>query len=68
MYTYIYTYINITEYLRKIKPYPIALIDEKKNSTSQEIQLDILVNLIHLTESDKITFFCKIKKHCESSI
>ena len=49
----------ITEYLSKIKPYPIALIDEKKNSPSQKIQLDISVNLIHLTKGDRITFYVK---------
>ena len=51
-------YIN--EYLEKIKPYLIALINEKKTS-SYKIQLDIAINLIHLTKSDRITFYVKSK-------
>ena len=51
-------YIN--EYLEKIKPYLIVLINEKKTS-SHKIQLDIAINLIHLTNSDKITFYVKPK-------
>ena len=44
----------ITEYLQKVKPYFIALIDEKK-TFSHKIQLAIANNLIHLTKSDRIT-------------
>ena len=51
-------YIN--EYLEKIKPFLITLINEKKTS-SHKIQLDIAINLIHLTNSDKITFYVKSK-------
>ena len=51
-------YIN--EYLEKIKPYLIVLINEKKTS-SHKIQLDIATNLIHSTESDRITFYLKSK-------
>ena len=51
-------YIN--EYLEKIKPYLVALINEKKSS-SHKIQLDIAINLIHLTKSDRITFYVKSK-------
>ena len=54
-------YIN--EYLEKVKPYLIALIDEKKTS-NHKIQLDIAINLIHLTKSDRITFYV-ISKNVE---
>ena len=50
----------IDEYLEKIKPFLITLINEKKTS-SHKIQLDIAINLIHLTNSDKITFYVKSK-------
>ena len=50
----------ITNYLEKIKLYLIALIDEKK-IFNQKIQLDIAINLIHLTKSDRITFYVKSK-------
>ena len=50
----------ITNYLEKVKPYLIALIDKKKIS-NQKIQLDIAVNLIHLSKSDRITFYVKSK-------
>ena len=39
----------ITEHLDEIIPHLIALIDEKRKSSSHKIQLDISVNLIHLT-------------------
>ena len=51
-------YIN--KYLEKIKSYLIPLIDDKKTS-SHKIQLHIAVNLIHLTKSDRITFYVKSK-------
>ena len=51
----------ITEYLDKIRSYLFALIDEKKNSSSQKIQLVISINLIHLTKSGRITFYVKSK-------
>ena len=44
----------IKEYLQKVKPHFIALIDEKK-TFSHKIQLAIANNLIHLTKSDRIT-------------
>ena len=50
----------ITEYVENVKPYPIAVIDEKKSS-SQKIQLVIAINLIHLTKSNRITFYVKSK-------
>ena len=50
----------ITEYLEKVKPYLIALIDEKK-TPSHKIQIVIAINLIHLTKSDRITFYVKSK-------
>ena len=53
----------ITEYLDKIRSYLFALIDEKENSSSQKIQLVISVNLIHLTKSDRITFYVNIVSH-----
>ena len=50
----------ITEYLEKVKPYLIALIDEKK-TPSHKIKLVIAINLIHLTKSDRIIFYVKSK-------
>ena len=50
----------ISNYLHKIKPYLVALIDEKK-ATNNKIQLGIAMNLIHLTKSDRITFYVKSK-------
>ena len=50
----------ITNYLEKVKPYLIVLIDKKKIS-NQKIQLDIAINLIHLSKSDTITFYVKSK-------
>ena len=50
----------IKEYLGKIKPYLIALIDEKKTS-SHKIQLDIAINLVHLSKGDGTTFYVKSK-------
>ena len=49
----------ITYYLNKIKPHLVALIDEKK--VNNKIQLGIAMNLIHLTKSDRITFYVKSK-------
>ena len=51
-------YIN--EYLEKIKPYLVSLINEKKTS-NQKLQLDIAINLILLTKRDRITFYVKSK-------
>ena len=48
----------ITNYLDKIKPYLIPLIDEKKVANNK-IQFDIATNFIHLTKSDRITFYVK---------
>ena len=48
----------ITNYLDKIKPYLIPLIDEKKVANNK-IQFDIAINFIHLTKSDRITFYVK---------
>ena len=49
-----------TNYLEKIKPYLIPLTDKKKVS-NQKIQLDIEINLVHLTKSDRIAFYVKSK-------
>ena len=54
-------YMYITGYLDKIKTFLMALIDEKKKSSSQKIQLVISINIIHLTRSDRITFYVKSK-------
>ena len=54
--------MDIDMYLDKVRPYLIALIDEKKLS-DQKIQLDIELNLLHITKNDRITFFCQIKEH-----
>ena len=51
-------YIN--EYLEKIRPYLMALINEKKTS-SHKIQPDTAINLIHLAKSDRITFYINSK-------
>ena len=40
--------MNIDIYLDKVRPYLIDLIDEKKLS-DQNIQLDIAINLGHIT-------------------
>ena len=48
----------ITNYLDKIKPDLIPLIDEKKVANNK-IQFDIAINFIHLTKSDRITFYVK---------
>ena len=53
--------MSISQYLDAVKPHLFALIDEKKNISSQKIQLVIAVNLIHLTKSDIITFYVKSK-------
>ena len=52
--------MSINEYLEKIKPYLITLINQKKTS-NHKIQLDIAINLIHLTKSDRITFYVQSK-------
>ena len=52
--------MNIDIYLDKIRPYLIALIDKKKIS-HQKIQLDMAINLRHITKSDRITFYVKSK-------
>ena len=54
--------MSISQCLERVKQYPFALIDEKKNISSQKMQLVIAVNLIHLTRSDRITFYVKSKK------
>ena len=49
-----------TNYLEKIKLYLIPLTNKKKVS-NQKIQLDIEINLVHLTKSDRIAFYVKSK-------
>ena len=44
----------------QIKLDVIPLIDEKK-ITDQKIQLDIAINLRHITKNDRITFYIKSK-------
>ena len=53
--------MSISQYLDTVKSYLFALIDEKKNISSQKIQLVIAVNLIHLTKNYRITFYVKSK-------
>ena len=53
--------MSISQYLDTVKSYLFALIDEKKNLSSQKIQLVRAVNLIHLTKNDRITFYIKSK-------
>ena len=52
--------MDINMYLDKVRPYLIALIDEKK-ITDQKIQLDISINLRHITKNDRISFYIKSK-------
>ena len=47
-------------YLDKVRPYFITLINEKKIS-DQKIQLDIAINLRHITYNDRIAFYVKSK-------
>ena len=54
-------YMSISQYLDTVKPYLLALINEKRNISSKKIQLFITVNLIHLTKRDRITFYIKSK-------
>ena len=51
---------NISMYLDKVRSFLIALIDEKK-VFDQKIQLDIAINLRHITKNDRITFYVKSK-------
>ena len=50
--------MSIDTYRRKVTPFLRILIDEKK-ITDQKIQLDIGINLRHITEDKIITFFIK---------
>ena len=52
--------MDIDMYLDKVRPYLITLINEKKIS-DQKIQLDIAINLRHITKNDRITFYVKSK-------
>ena len=54
-------YMSISNYLDTVKPYLFALINEKKSTSSQKVQLVIAVNVIHLTKSDRIIFYVKSK-------
>ena len=48
----------IDTYLSKVIPYLRILINEKK-ITDQKIQLDVGINLKHITEDKRITFYVK---------
>ena len=50
--------MDIDMYLDKVRPYLITSINEKKIS-DQKIQLDIAINLSHITKNDRITFYVK---------
>ena len=50
--------MDIDMYLDKVRPYLITSINEKKIS-DQKIQLDIAINLRHITKNDRITFYVK---------
>ena len=52
--------MDIDMYLDKVRPYLITSINEKKIS-DQKIQLDIAINLRHITKNDRITFYFKSK-------
>ena len=52
--------MDISKYLDKVRPYLRDLINEKKIS-DQKIQLDMAINLRHLTKNDRITFYVKSK-------
>ena len=50
--------IDIDMYLDQVTPYLIALINKKKIS-DQKIQLNIAINLRHITKNNIITFYVK---------
>ena len=50
--------IPIDTYLSKVTPYLRILINEKK-IRDQKIQLDIRINLRHITEDKRITLYVK---------
>lgn len=50
--------MSIDTYLGKVTPYLQILIDEKKNF-DHKIQLDIGINLKHITVGNRITFYIK---------
>ena len=52
--------MDIDMHLDKVRPYLIAPIDKKKKS-DQKIQLDIAINLRHMTKKDRFTFYVKSK-------
>ena len=52
--------MDIDVYLDKVRPYLITLINENKIS-DQKIQLDIAINLRHITKNDRIAFYVKSK-------
>ena len=52
--------MDIYMYLDKVRPYLLTLIDEKKLS-EQKIQLDIAINLRHISKNDRVTFYVKSK-------
>ena len=53
---------SIDTYMDKIIPFTKILIDEKK-ITEQKIQLDLGINLVHIVDNKRITFFYKIRKY-----
>ena len=52
--------MDISVYLDKVRLYLKALINEQKIS-DQKIQLDIAINLRHITKNDRNTFYVKSK-------
>ena len=50
--------MSVTTYFDKIIPYLRVLIDEKK-LYEQKIQLDIGINMVHISEQKRITHFSK---------
>ena len=52
--------MTIQMYLHKVKPSFLMLIYQKKEH-DQKIQLDVAINLRHITKNDRITFYVKSK-------
>ena len=50
--------MSVHTYMNKVIPFIKILTDERK-ITEQKIQLDIGINLVHITDNKRITFFTK---------
>ena len=50
--------MSIDTYIDKVIPFIRILINEKK-TTEQKIQLDVGINLVHITDNKRIRFYTK---------